>query len=217
MRISVITGGPIDDFASYIVRGSDLVYACDSGYEFALRNDIKVDRLVGDFDSLDPELLALAKHRNVPIEQYPVEKDQSDTELVLDIIAREYPDATVDLICPASGRLDHVLANLDCLLKMKKAGVSITASDGITDIIPMTGKDSINVEGINTENDIAISIMPRTECTGVTTKGLYYKMEDQTIRPGGSLTLSNKLIEGCDSFSVSSSSGDILVIITPAV
>lgn len=217
MRISVITGGPIDDFAAVIARDSDMIYACDSGYEFALRHNLKTDLLVGDFDSLDPELLALAKQRNVPIGQYPVEKDQSDTEIVLDIIAKDHPDAEVILICPTAGRIDHVLANLDCLLKMKKAGISITASDGITDIIPMTGKDHICIEGINEPSDMAVSIIPRTECTGVTTTGLYYMMDDQTIRPGGSFTLSNKLKDGCSSFSVSSNSGDILVIITPAV
>lgn len=217
MRISVITGGPLDDFAGFIAKDSDLIYACDSGFEFALRNNLKVDYLVGDFDSIDPELLSLAKQRNIPIERHPVEKDQSDTELVLDIIARDHPDAQVNLICPTAGRIDHVLANLDCLLKMKKAGISITASDGITDIIPMTGKDSISIEGINDPASIAISIIPRTECIGVTTTGLYYSMDNMTIRPGGSFTISNKLIEDHDSFSVSSASGDILVIITPAV
>ena len=55
------------------------------------------------------------------------------------------------------------------------------------------------------------------EVTGVTTKGLYYPLDDATIVRGSSFTNSNDLSEGSSSFSVSVNSGELLVVVTDKV
>ena len=48
---SIISGG---DFSSLDdIEKSDFIIACDKGYEYAIRSNIKPDLTVGDFDSCD--------------------------------------------------------------------------------------------------------------------------------------------------------------------
>lgn len=61
MKTLIIGGGNIDfDFALTFMREEayDFVIAADRGMEFLRRADILPDWIVGDFDSVSPEILA---------------------------------------------------------------------------------------------------------------------------------------------------------------
>ena len=60
------------------------VWAVDHGLDACLAADIRPQRLIGDGDSAAPAAWQLAKEQHIPIEQFPVEKD--DTEKVLDAL-----------------------------------------------------------------------------------------------------------------------------------
>jgi len=215
MRIAVITGGPVYPEASFIARAADCVYCADSGIDYCMANGIKPDLFFGDCDSASEEGLHYLEKSGIPQKLFSTDKDKTDTELALDSCPE---GASIDLICSLEGRIDHVLANLGLLFRYKEAGFDITATDGVTDIIPVSGGSSITLQGVNGDG-LAVSLIPFAgrEVTGVTTEGLSYKLDDAVIYPTSSLTVSNKVAPGSDAIKVSIKEGRLLVVLTKAV
>lgn len=110
MRAFVFGGGEI--FPKYIeerAQEGDIVVCADSGYKNALSMGVKVDVLVGDFDSLG----------NIPegdfeLVRVPAEKNSTDTQLAVDI-AIERGANEIIIISSTSGRVDHALSTMAVL------------------------------------------------------------------------------------------------------
>lgn len=82
-----------------------LVIAADSGLITAAEYTIKIDILLGDFDSITSTDEKLARI----VKKYPVNKDYTDTELAL-LEAQEQGVQQIVLIGGNGGRFDHLLA-----------------------------------------------------------------------------------------------------------
>lgn len=106
MKIAiVVTGGnaplfipdtlPLDD--AYII-------AADSGLDIAEILGLKCNLAVGDFDSIENQTLL----SNVEYEEYPKDKDYSDTELAIKHIKDMGFDSYI-LIGGGEGRMDHLI------------------------------------------------------------------------------------------------------------
>ncbi len=118
-----------------------VVYCCDGAYKWA-RGKVKIDKNVGDFDSLDivPE--------PAPEEVYPSEKDFTDGEIAL---FKMFSSGVDDIVIygGGGGREDHFLGNLH-LLKlchgrgvkavMETNGSRIFAAEGRIDFGNYVGK-----------------------------------------------------------------------------
>ena len=214
MRIAIVTGGPVFDEAAEIVRGSDRIICADSGADFCIEHGIVPDEVLGDMDSISAGVFEMIRSRRIPFKTYPSHKDVTDTEIALE----SCPEGSeITLVCSLTGRIDHELSNLSLLIKYKEAGFDITATDGRSDIIPMSGEDSLKVEGI--DGKVVISIIPFgcDKIEGVTTEGLIYPLENATIDALGSLSVSNELSEGASGFEIRTGSGRALVTISPDV
>ncbi len=212
MRTAVIAGGPgIDkDTVNAVVSSCDIVIAADSGAAVAVSCGIVPQKVTGDMDSLNADIADFLRNRGVEFEVYPVEKDMSDSELCL----RSVPeDDEIIWVCSMAGRPDHNLANLMLAVKLHEEGRSITVTDGINDFIPLSGPDEIEFSGVLNDDDLVISLIPFTNVTGVTSEGLYYKLDNKDLVPGSTLSISNKLVEGADSFSVKIKSGNLGVLL----
>lgn len=106
----VISGGlysPIPDTLEY-----DYSIACDRGVLNARKLGITPDLIIGDFDSLTTPIPAEYSH--VPVNNYPIRKDDSDT-MIAARIALDLGFDKVILVCALGGRLDHTFANLQTL------------------------------------------------------------------------------------------------------
>lgn len=215
MRAVIFAGGPgIDaDRVSSIASECDIVIAADSGADIACACGILPQKVIGDFDSIDPQTKEFIKIKNIPVELYPEEKDMTDSEICIKEIPAE---AEVTLISSLSGRPDHVLSNMMMAIKMHAEGRDITITDGVNDFIPLNGPDEISISGIQDPEGLAISLIPFTEVKGVTSTGLYYPLEDMDLVPGSSLSVSNKVEQDSDSFSIRINSGKLGVLIVPA-
>lgn len=212
MKAIVFSGGPGIDYraVSLIASKCDYILAADSGAEHALKAGVVPDKVMGDLDSISDESLLELRFKKVPFELFPPEKDMSDTELCL----RSIPaDNEIILICSLSGRPDHVMCNLMLLIKLHDEGYRISATDGVNYFFPMCGEDKVVVEGISNPESVYISMMPITPVTGVVTRGLYYALNEVDINPGSSLTLSNKLGLGGNSFEISAKAGNMGVFV----
>ena len=223
MRYVIVTGGPLPDEASEVIRSfsssgeEKVIIACDSGCDFLARHNIIPDILIGDMDSISKKGLKFAEKNNVFTEHYPVEKDWTDTEIALN---KTEAGDKITLVCPISARIDHVIANLGIALKLKSEGRDITVTDGVTYCYPLSGEDRIRIDVSSYEDGAAVSLIPWNfgkTVKGVTTKGLYYPLADSVLTAGSSFSFSNQPKKNAKNISVSIKSGMLLVVVTKAV
>ncbi len=103
----------------YIDKGKDdLIIAADGGYNEALKNNINVDLLIGDLDSINeiPD--------NIETIKLNKEKDETDTYISIEeAIKRGYNDIT--LYGCLGGRIEHTIANIQILAKYTKDNIKI--------------------------------------------------------------------------------------------
>ncbi|MFW3145850.1 MAG: thiamine diphosphokinase [Thermoplasmatota archaeon] len=90
---------------------ADIVICADSGYEIALSSGLKVDLIIGDMDSIRPQLLDEARKNGVEVLEYPVDKDLSDGELAV-LKAKELGAGELLVLGGRLGRVDHFLTSL---------------------------------------------------------------------------------------------------------
>jgi thiamine pyrophosphokinase len=185
--------------------------AADSGAATALEYGYTPQIVVGDFDSLDGSLLEDLGKRGSEIRRAAVEKDETDTELALQVAIDE--GATKITLAGAFGgaRFDHTMANI--LLLAGFEGVPITLVDGPSMCWLVRGPGSTAIEG---QVGDLISLLPMTgDASGVHTKGLYYALKGETLAFGKPRGVSNVLIE--EHAEVSVEGGMLLVIYTDGV
>ena len=116
----IIAGG---DYAPIKPQPGDYIIACDRGYAYALRENIRPHLLMGDFDSYSGTLPV-----DIPVERFKKEKDDTDTMLAIRK-AIELGFDSVRLCCAMGGRLDHLYANIQSLAFGLKAGLRISMED----------------------------------------------------------------------------------------
>ena len=214
MHYYVITGGPLTPEAAKVIGEGEII-AADGGIDFCVNNGIKPSSAVGDFDSVSPEGLETIKRSGIPVKNYPVEKDMTDTEIALSFI----PDGNeITVVCPLNGRLDHIIANLQLCASLHADGKDIVLDDGVTQVLFLSGKESLNADISRWGNETSVSLVPLSnEVSGVTTGGLYYPLNDASIGFGKTLSFSNKPVKDATSISVSTVNGLLAVILSRAV
>ncbi|MDR1078993.1 MAG: thiamine diphosphokinase [Propionibacteriaceae bacterium] len=93
----------------------DFVVAADGGFAYLESHGIRVDLLVGDFDSLD------RPPSGVETVVLPHDKDETDMAAALRLAWRR-GWREFHLWGGTGGRIDHTLANLQCLAQVARAG-----------------------------------------------------------------------------------------------
>ena len=219
MRSIVVTGGPLKDEAARLIKelsgsGEDtVIIACDGGCDLLARHGIVPDIAVGDMDSITGEGLAFLNAHNVFTERYPVEKDWTDSEIALS----KTEGSEVILISPLTGRFDHTIANIQLALKLRSEGRKIILTDGITYCYPLSGEDHVVIDVSSFDKPLSVSLIPwdlSSPVTGVTTKGLYYPLNDQDLNGGSTFSFSNHPVEKTGKISINIRSGTLLVVVT---
>ena len=83
----LVCGGKIEDsFALSVLEKlrPDYIIAIDRGLEFCYKYNIVPHYILGDFDSIAPEVLDDYENSGVPVERYQPEKDATDTRIGLE-------------------------------------------------------------------------------------------------------------------------------------
>lgn len=213
MHYYVVTGGPLTSKASGIIKDGEVI-AADKGIDFCLQNGITISLAVGDMDSVSASGLERIRISGIPIKTYPVEKDMTDTEIAVSLVP---DDCEITVVCPLNGRLDHIIANLQLASSLHASGRSIVLDDGITEVHFLAGRDEVTIGLDKWGSDSAISLVPLSpdrKVSGVTTKGLYYPLDDASLKFGSTLSFSNKPVEGALEIAVSLNEGLLAVIVS---
>jgi thiamine pyrophosphokinase len=193
MHVVIFAGGTLRPGRAFYaaIDRADMIVAADSGAETALQYDCTPRIVVGDFDSLDGLVLEDLGKRGSQIRRVAVEKDETDTELAVQVAIEE--GATRITLAGAFGgaRFDHTMANI--LLLAGFEGVPITIVDGPSMGWLVRGPGSSAIDG---QVGDLVSLLPLTgDANGVRTKGLYYALEGETLSFGKPRGVSNVLIE----------------------
>jgi len=201
MRAVILAGGNMFDYA-YIRRylsPDDYIIAADSGYLHAEALGIRPHLLVGDFDSLRTLPGGIEIHR------VPPEKDFTDTELAIDI-ARERGCKSFLLLGAIGSRMDHTLTNILHLTRFLEASEHAEILDEHNRIwITDTGIE------VDAKTGDTLSLIPLTNCSGVTTENLTYPLYNATLEVGYGLGVSN--VVTASPARVTLSSGRLLVML----
>ena len=186
MRAFIICGGEV--FPQYISErpeGDDIVIAADSGYKNAVALRLKVNILVGDFDSMS----------DIPdgvdeIVRVPAEKDETDAQLAVEIAAKRGAEELV-IIASTSGRVDHALSLL-CILEdmwqRKIRGYIVNGQNRVRFI-----RDSGHIL-LRTENYKYFSVIAADDkVKGVSIEGGKYPLIKKTLERKNQFAVSNEI------------------------
>lgn len=208
MRAIIVAGGTVKN--PEIIKGfaneNSIIIACDKGLNYIHKAGLMPDVILGDFDSVDKNILDYYKNKAKDVFAYPVKKDNTDTEL--GIFAAEDKGADDIVLIGASGtRLDHIIANIQILLPLLKKGIRARLVDE-NNIVELVSHRLV----IENKKGSYISLLPFTETVeGLTTQGLEYALDNKDITVGTSLTVSNVVI--ADRAEVTLKKGVIISII----
>lgn len=122
----IVSGGAIqDEFAMQLIQDvtPEYIVAVDSGLNFIYRNQVVPTHIVGDFDSVKPEVIAHYKEQaTIPVREFNPVKDATDTEIAVRL-AIELGVNELWILGATGTRLDHVMANIQVLKIALDAGV----------------------------------------------------------------------------------------------
>lgn len=114
----IISGGRIDkDFALSFLENKkyEKIIAVDGGLSFLQEIGLIPTDIVGDFDTVDKELLVTYEHqKDVLISRFQPEKDDTDSEIAVKL-ALEYGSTQIDILGASGTRLDHTIGNIRLL------------------------------------------------------------------------------------------------------
>jgi thiamine pyrophosphokinase len=195
-----------------------LVVAADGGARLAGPLGVRIDRWVGDGDSLGPDALERLEAAGVPIERARPDKDESDTELAVRVAVREGAVGIVIVGGLGGRRIDHALANIGLLAMPELVGRGAVILDGrsrlslISAPAPTGGAVDRPLPG--RIGDL-VSLLPvGSGVEGVTTRGMEYPLRDEPLAVGGARGLSNVRVAGDAGVTVTT--GSLLVVESPA-
>lgn len=192
----VITGGTMDyGFAGDFLKNKtyDKVIAVDGGLESVEALGLIPDVVVGDFDTVRPQLLEQYRKRaGIAWEQHKPEKDETDTELALNT-AMELGCEAITILGATGGRMDHAIGNIHLLYACLLKGVRAWIVDEKNRISILNGRAEFHADAVWGKY---ISFLPLTErVRGITLEGFKYPLFQKDITIGTSLCISNELAE----------------------
>jgi thiamine pyrophosphokinase len=184
-----------------------LLICADGGARHFSQAGITPHVVLGDFDSIDADLLHAYEKEGVELVKYPARKDYTDMELALDYAA-EHGATRVFIMGAMGSRMDHSLANLQLLHKLMEKGIRGVVLNDNNRVYLIQDKIRISrMEGYK------LSLLPATPVVeGVTTEGLAWPLFNYTMRMGTGIGISNEFCG--DTAAVRISSGRLYVILS---
>lgn len=209
-RALILAGGrePETDFIKACYKPGDLVIAADRGAGAALKAELPIHVLLGDFDSIASEDLLKASSQCLERLCFSRDKDFSDLEGALNVCQRlKIVEA---LILGGLGmRWDHSLFNIIAILqRAEEMGVSACLKEKDCEIRQLKNQSC----ALNGRSGGILSLMALDEQVIADIRGVKWPLQEQPVRRSSTRTLSNEITE--NEASVKVSQGRALLIVT---
>jgi len=182
--ILIFAGGdlPEADLADEL-PSADLILAADSGYDLAVHLGFSVDVLIGDLDSITTSPVP----GHVVVERYPVDKDQTDLDLALELALREDPERVV-VIGGTGGRFDHEISTVGLICSDRWSAI-----DDL-EWVSTRGRAYVVRRRRIIHGDVGatVSLVPvGGAVAGIKTSGLQWELAGEDLPPGSTMGVSN--------------------------
>ncbi|HNX92594.1 MAG TPA: thiamine diphosphokinase, partial [Syntrophomonas sp.] len=166
--------------------GAKSILCADGGANYAYQLGWRPAAIVGDMDSILPEVRSHFNEAGVPFTLLPRRKDETDTQKVL-ALAKEMGATEIILLGTLGGRLDHTLSNI-------YSGIELLEQDiKISHISP-----EVCVYLVNKELEIwgrkgdLVSILSLTDTAqGLTINGFEYPLQNVRLEKRDPYAVSN--------------------------
>jgi thiamine pyrophosphokinase len=175
--------------ARALVQPDDLIIAADGGARLALALGLIPDAIIGDFDSLTEAEINVFADMGVHMLRFPTAKDETDLELALGHAIRA-GHRPILVVGGYGGRLDQSIANLALLADPEAIQADVHLDDGVTEAFFSSSRSTIHGRA----GDIVSLIPWGTPAEGVTTDGLTYPLNRETLLPYRTRGISNQML-----------------------
>ena len=174
----------LDCELDFIPDETDLVIGADRGYLTLVKNKIKPNIVIGDFDSYSDKI----ECDNVIT--FPVKKDFTDSALAIEYaISQNYKRIIV--YGAIGGDLDHTLANIALLANYTEKGIDIAFVDNKNVVFAISN----NKISFTSKASGRISVFSfKNKAEGVHEKGLLYELENASLENTVPVGVSNEFI-----------------------
>jgi thiamine pyrophosphokinase len=206
----IFANGEINEISSTLIKPQpdDLVIAADGGLHHCKLLGIKPQVVIGDFDSLLPEEFYTIKANGIQLIRFPAQKDETDLELALHYALKQ--GAQEILIMGALGkRWDMTLANMLLATQDIFKNVRVRLVDANQEIVCIRESETMEIYG---EAGDTVSLIPISgQASGITTHGLKYPLQNETLYLGSPRGVSNVLLN--DQASVYLEKGKLICVV----
>ena len=208
-RVFVVAGGPLGnmDFlrSEIAIFSPGLLICADGGARHLEALGLTPQVIIGDMDSLAPEILERFAAKGSRIMSYGRDKRETDTQLALEYACQSLPQE-VRVYGALGGRLDHTLANISLLAAAWKRGVRALLVDEWCEVFIVTGRAAIEGKAGQT-----VSLFPFDGAArGIDLDGFAYPLAGGQMEAGEPYGISNRL--QMHRATISLASGCLLVV-----
>lgn len=199
MRAVIFANGEYGDISQYknLIQEDDIILCADGGANYAHTLGLVPKAIIGDMDSILPEIKQFYMDKGVHIKKFPRRKDFTDIQLTLSVAQEEGAEEII-FLGTLGKRLDHTLSNLYCGIDFVEKGIKITHISPecrlyiINKLIEIEGK----------QGDIVSVLALSQEATGVCETGFEYSLDDALLENHVPFAVSNVLSENTGRISV---------------
>ena len=188
--VVVIGGGPLSPRAITDVLADATIIAADSGLDHAVAAGLRPTILIGDLDSISAHGKMWAYAHELDIDQHPVDKGSTDTELALARAAAS--EAEHLLVFGAAGdRFDHALGTIAALGNPALARfetIRLVLDETAVSVMHPGRSVSIDLPQNSSFSLLAL----HGACSGVEVTGARWPLHDATFEPWSTLGISNE-------------------------
>jgi thiamine pyrophosphokinase len=173
MHIFIISNGKLENipFHKKLLKDADMIICADGGANNANLLKVIPDYIIGDFDSVKKTMLNHFEKTNKTVIIPKPEQDSTDTEAAISL-SKAFRPKEITFLCAIGERIDHTIANIMCLEKVKGIKSQIVNKNNT---IFMIEDEKANIKG--KKGDI-VSIIPLIPTKGITYTGLKWNVKN---------------------------------------
>ena len=168
-------------YSNLIEKQKGDIYCADGGANIAYQLNLIPKEIYGDLDSIKDEVKDFYAKKNVKFIKFNVEKDYTDSELVLNEIEKKYDK--IYAIAALGGSIDHELTNINLLNRY-------------SNLIFVSQKEKMfkiekSYDFFNMKNKKVSFIIFSDKVKDLTLKGFKYDVENLDLTKGETRCVSN--------------------------
>jgi len=168
-------------YSNLIEKQAGDIYCADGGANIAYQLNLIPKEIYGDLDSIKDEVKDFYAKKNVKFIKFNVEKDYTDSELVLNEIEKKYDK--IYAIATLGGSIDHELTNINLLNRYSNL-IFVSQKEKMFKI-----EKSYNFS--NMKNKKVSFIIFSDKVKDLTLKGFKYDVENLDLTKGETRCVSN--------------------------